>query len=58
MAKKVSRAKAIEAAIDQAQPGDELTIHPKTCNGKPRCGCKTIKLIIGRKRAPVGFRQR
>jgi hypothetical protein len=55
-----SRARAIEKAIDQADPGDVITIHGRRCTPDPHlCTCKPRTITVqGKPARAIGFRMR
>jgi len=54
----LSRAEAIERAIDISDPGDEVWIHQVDCTNANICSCKPTVIYVGGEpaKAPLGFR--
>ena len=56
----MTRAEAIAKAIDQADPGDDITIHGGECADPSLCTCQPKVIYVGGEapRNPLGFRRR
>ncbi len=56
--RRLTRAQAIEKAIDTSDPGDNVTIHQAICSDATVCCCTTLEIYIGGvpQRGPIGFR--
>lgn len=58
--RRLTRAQAIERAIDTSDPGDQVTIHQAVCTDMTVCCCFPIEVYVGGvpSKAPIGFRLR
>lgn len=53
----MTRAEAIEKAIDMSGPGDSVTIHDAQCTNASICTCQPQEVYIGGRETknPLGF---
>jgi hypothetical protein len=56
----LTRAQAIERAIDTSDPGDQVSIHQSFCTDSTVCCCTPLEVYVGGEgsRNPMGFRMR